>query len=218
MSDQWLVVDQDRGNKRPVDSRSEAESVKSDLEELGATVEILAPGEGENQSVSGDGVQVVDHSEDTEATETRPEPSAIKREQSPSEENERTDVAAQLPDDGPSVDTDPLVWMPEEFTDTIDGTVAINRKGFEVLAHHYEIQCRTDLVTNPVDADTQVIVKAEATDMEGDVYTAYGSASKSRGDDTGLLVEMADTRAYKRAVSRATGVGMVAVSELENEL
>jgi hypothetical protein len=74
------------------------------------------------------------------------------------------------------------------------------------------------MVTNPVDADSEVIMKAEATDDDGDTYTAYGSASTDRGDDSYLLVEMADTRAYKRAVSRATGVGMVAVEELQNDL
>lgn len=120
-----------------------------------------------------------------------------------------------LPDDGPSVDEDPLVWMPDEFTDTIDGTVAINRKGFEVLAHHYSIQCETELCESLTNKG-RVAFKATATDADGDTYTAFGSASEDRGDERGLFVEMADTRAYKRAVSRATGVGMVAVDELQS--
>ena len=203
----FIVRDTDRGNERPVDSRAEAEEIKADLEELGASVEIIPPNTGENQSASADaGVEVVEH-----ATE-----------ESPTEDNEQPQTQAtdeyELPDDGPRVDEDPLVWMPDEFTDSIDGTVAINRKGFEVLAHHYDIQCSTEMVTNPVDADSDVIMRAEATDADGDTYTAYGSASTDRGDDPYLLVEMADTRAYKRAVSRATGVGMVAVEELQNEL
>ena len=36
-----------------------------------------------------------------------------------------------LPEGGPSVDEDPLVWMPDEFTDSIDGTTAINRNRLE---------------------------------------------------------------------------------------
>lgn len=200
MSSQFIVRDTDRGNERPVDSRSKAESVKADLEDLGASVEIVPPNNTDN------GTGVVDHTAD----------------ESPTQGNERVETPAQseydLPDTGPRVDEDPLVWMPDEFTDTIDGTVAINRKGFEVLAHQYDIQCQTELVTNPVDADQEVIMKAEATDSEGDTYTAYGSASTDRGDDSYLLVEMADTRAYKRAVSRATGVGLIAVEELQNDL
>jgi hypothetical protein len=61
-------------------------------------------------------------------------------------------------------------------------------------------------------------VRAVATTEDGTNYTAHASASAERGDDTGLLLEMADTRAYKRAASRATGVGMVAVSEIKNDL
>lgn len=56
-----------------------------------------------------------------------------------------------LPDDGPSVDEDPLVWMPDEFTKVVDGTVTITRKGFEVLAHHYDIQGGTEMIVSPVD-------------------------------------------------------------------
>jgi len=55
------------------------------------------------------------------------------------------------------------------------------------------------------------------TDADGDKYSAYGEAHAS---DNGVenIVRMSDTRAYKRAVSRATGVGMIAVEEIQNEL
>jgi hypothetical protein len=137
--------------------------------------------------------------------------------ESPTENIEPDTDGYDLPDDGPSVDEDPLVWMPDEFTDTIDGTVSINRKGMEVLAHHYDIECSTD-VCEPLTTPDRVVFKATAIDAEGDTYSAFGSACEARGDDAGLLIEMADTRAYKRAISRATGVGMVAVEELQNEL
>ena len=44
-----------------------------------------------------------------------------------------------------------------------------------------------------------------------------GSAHVDWGDDSVLLLELADTRARKRALSIATGVGAVAVEELKNE-
>jgi hypothetical protein len=201
MSD-WIVKDAERGSTRPVDSRAEAEEVADELRSLGADVEIIPPGEGENQTASADG--------GPDVVETQPD-------ESPTEAIEADTDGYDLPDDGPSVDEDPLVWMPDEFTDQIDGSVAINRKGFEVLAHHYDIQCRTELVET-LTTEVSVVMKAVATDADGDEYSAFGSASKERGDDAGLLIEMADTRAYKRAISRATGVVMVAVSELQNEL
>ena len=195
---QFVVRDVDRGNERPVESRSKAEEVAEDLRGMGAEVEIIPPGEDDN-------VEVVDHTD-----ETPNEANTVKTDKPDTD-------GYDLPDDGPSVDEDPLVWMPDEFTDTIDGSVAINRKGFEVLAHHYSIQCETELCSE-LTANGRVVFKAVATDADGDTYSAFGSASDSRGDEAGLLVEMADTRAYKRAISRATGVGMVAVEELQNEL
>jgi hypothetical protein len=223
MSD-WIVRgEKSNGDvvKRDATSRSDAEETKAEAEDLGlSNVEIIPPGdaeadggavpenpgvakdEGESpeeaaERISDDGVtaEVVDHSPDAEAQ----------------------DGDYDLPDDGPSVDEDPLVWMPEEFTDTIDGTVAINRKGFEVLAHHYDISCTTDVSEALTNAE-RIVFKATATDADGDVYTAFGSAGAERGDTDRPTVEMADTRAYKRAISRATGVGMVAVEELQDSL
>jgi len=205
MSD-WIVKDAERGSTRPVDSRAEAEEVADELKSLGADVEIIPPDTGENQSASAES--------DTKVVET---PAEDPRDESPTEPIESDTGGYDLPEGGPSVDEDPLVWMPDEFTDTIDGTVSINRKGMEVLAHHFDIQCSTDVCESLTTPD-RVVFKAVATDADGDEYSAFGSASQERGDDAGLLIEMADTRAYKRAISRATGVGMVAVSELQNTL
>jgi len=194
---EFIVRDTDRANERPVESRAKAEEVAEELRGMGASVKIIPPGEEDN-------VDVVEHGE-------------TPREANTVEPDTPDTDGYDLPDDGPSVDEDPLVWMPDGFTDTIDGSVAINRKGFEVLAHHYSIQCETELCAD-LTTDSRVTFKAIATDADGDTYSAFGSASNERGDDAGLLVEMADTRAYKRAISRATGVGMVAVEELQNEL
>jgi len=123
-----------------------------------------------------------------------------------------------LPDEGPSVDEDPLVWMPDEFTDTVDGTVAINRKGFEVIAHHYGIECETEMIVSPIESNYEVVIhKATAVDADGNTHVAYGEAHSSDVPQD-VMVRMSDTRAHKRAISRASGVGMVAVEELQSEL
>lgn len=129
------------------------------------------------------------------------------------------ETAERLPNDGPSVDEDPLTWMPEEFTDVIEGTVSINRKGYEVMAHHYDISTECTCIVGPEQTDFEFCrMQATATDADGNRYTAHGSAHIDRGDDAVLLLEMADTRARKRAIAQATGVGMVAVEELQNNL
>lgn len=128
-----------------------------------------------------------------------------------------SEVAEKLPEK-PAVDEDPLTWMPAEFTDQIDGTVAINRKGYEVMAHHYGISTQSECLVGPETTDFAFCrVKATATKPDGTEYQAHGSAHVDRGDDPWLLLEMADTRARKRAVAQATGVGMAAVEELQNK-
>lgn len=47
---------------------------------------------------------------------------------------------------------------------------------------------------------------------------AWGTSHVDRGDDPWLLVEMAATRARKRALSIVTGAGAVAVEELRNDM
>lgn len=167
-------------------------------------------GERPDDLFADGGPEVVEESDPIEPAEHDNRPA-----DPPASNDDGEDYSDQLPDDGPSVDEDPLVWMPDEFTDTIDGTVAINRKGFEVLAHHYDIACETELVSQ---SNGRVVMQATAVDSDGDTYSAYGSSSEDRGDDRGLLIELADTRAYKRAISRATGVGTVAIEELQSTM
>jgi len=185
------------GTENDFDTKAEAED---GIDTHEALCEECSPGDCEIETTDAatpksDGgevdAEVVDH--------TEPEPS----------EN----FEDELPEN-PPVDTDPLDWIPAEFQDTIDGSIAINRKGFEVLAHHYNISCETDMVEF---SDETVIHKATAKTEDGTVYTAYGEAHSSE-DKPEQLVRLSDTRAFKRSVSRATGIGMVAVSELKNEL
>jgi len=198
--DKFRVVDSERGNERPCETRAEAEEKRENLISLGASpdqLEIIPPGESTGTEATDDDVA------DMPTTDTEP--------------MEATYDETQLPEK-PPVDEDPIVWMPNEFTDTIEGTTVINRKGYEVMAHHYEISTWSDCVVGPEETDfTFCRVKATASKPDGTTYTAHGSAHTDRGDDSFLLLEMADTRARKRAIAQATGVGMLAAEELMNQ-
>jgi hypothetical protein len=226
----WIVTNGD-AKTRECDSRSEAEDVKTDMAGLGIDVEIVPPtddgtttGPGTSCEECGndipgdapeDATSCEHHGSWALVTDTGTTESAQTAADAIESDNATvdSDVVEKLPDK-PPVDEDPLTWIPGEFTDTIDGSVAINRKGFEVMAHHYGIETRSKILERSAD---MVVVKATAIKDDGRKYQAHGSAAEARGDDRGLLVEMADTRARKRALSQATGVGMVAVSELMNE-
>lgn len=133
------------------------------------------------------------------------------------------EVVDESPDeeipDNPSVADDPIDWVPSHFVDEIQGVPAINRKGYAVLAEQYEIEVTREFVTYPSDTDFEY-AEAEATAVtrDGRAYSGFGSASIERDDDPTLLGELAETRAIKRSLALATGVGMTAVSELKNEL
>jgi len=193
---EFIVRDTDSGNEREFSSRSEAEDAKSDLESLGATVEI--------EQADGGSVEVVE--EDAESPTPEPEPA----------ETQATDVE-ELPEK--TVGDDPIDWVPSHFVDEIQGVPAINRKGYAVLAEQYGIEVTREFVTYPSETEFE-FAEAEATAVteDGKEYSGFGSASVARGDDAELLGELAETRAMKRATAWATGVGMTAVSELKNEL
>lgn len=227
---EWTIRDHSRGRDMHRDSRAEGEDVleefKGDLE-----LELLDPegntvaknfGDDAEQDVEPD---VVDHSEAEETTadggkvveadvvEETDEPTPEPAEPEP----ESTGSTYDLPER--SVSDDPLQWVPGDFIDSIDGTRAINRKGFAVLGHFYKIETSSEVVVSPEETDFEFCrVKAVATTKDGREYEAQGSAHVDRGDDSYLLLEMADTRAKKRALADATGVGAVAVAELKNEV
>jgi len=201
MSD-WVLRDDANGNRRTFDTRADAEDARADLLALGATpedMEIVPPTETDGSGAVEPEV-VDDEQADAQPVETPDD-------NTPDTLGER------------SVADDPIAWMPGEFVDQIDGTEAINRKGFEVLAHFYDVSVTADLQTAPEETDHEFCrVKATAETADGRTVEAFGSAHVDRGDDPWLLVEMAGTRARKRAISVATGAGAVAVSELKNEL
>lgn len=118
----------------------------------------------------------------------------------------------------PDVTEDPVSWMPEHFIDIIEGVPSVNRKGYAVLAEHFDITVRAEPITYPGESGWEYAeFRATATKPNGDEYTGYGSAHVDRGDDKGVLGELAETRAMKRSISWATGIGMVAVSEMRGD-
>jgi len=201
MSD-WVLRDDANGNRKTFGTRTDAEDAREDLLAL--------------DGVSPDDLEIVPPTETDGSGAV--EPAVVDGDGGDAQPVETPD---NTPDtlDNRSVADDPIAWMPGEFVDVIDGTEAINRKGFEVLAHFYDVDVTADLQTAPEETGHEFCrVKATAQTADGRTVEAFGSAHVDRGDDPWLLVEMAGTRARKRALSVATGAGAVAVEELKNEL
>ena len=204
---QFIVRDTDRGNERPVESRAKAEEVKQDLEELGADVEIIPPHDHHEEPVetgTDGGPDVVEAQPDESPTETvEPDTDAL-------------DAVAEK-----DIATDPLSVMPQHFVDQIQGVPTINRKGYAVLAEHFNVSVSAEPITLPSETDFEYAeFRAVATTEDGQEYSGFGSAHIERqdGDDPHLLAELAETRAMKRATAWATGVGITAYSEMSNSL
>lgn len=208
---EWIVFDPENDNARTFESRAEAEDARDDMAGLGVDVELYPPGESPGADT--------DDAPDPEPDGGNPEeaPEVVDVQPGPATAKPPEDAANDLPER--SIAEDPLNWVPGDFVDEIDGTQAINRKGFEVLAHFYDVDVYADLEVAPEETDFEYArVKARAVTADGRECESYGSAHVDRGDDHDLLLEMADTRARKRALSIATGVGAVAVAELKSEV
>ena len=203
MSD-WIVKDAERGSTRPVDSRAEAEEVADELKSLGADVEIIPPNEDNSVEPPQTDAQPVEEPPD----EAPPEP--IESDTGSLDAVAEKDIA-----------TDPLSVMPQHFVDQIQGVPTINRKGYAVLAEHFNVSVTAEPITLPSETDFEYAeFRAVATTEDGTEYSGFGSAHVDRqdGDDPHLLAELAETRAMKRATAWATGVGITAYSEMSNSL
>lgn len=194
MTEQFIVRDVDRGNEKTVDSRREAEARKQDLLKLGADedhIEIIPPND-----TATDGGQAAEANTVADAP-----------------------VDDDLPDD-PPIDQDPVNWLPSHFVDEIQGVPTVNRKGYAVIASKYGISVEAEPITLPSDTGfDHAEFKATAETPDGQQYTGFGSAHVDRGDgdDPHLLGELAETRAMKRAVAWASGVGLTAIEELQGD-
>lgn len=195
-------LDANNGSTRRFDTRAEAEATKAELEELGLAIELTR--ENGTQTVS-DGGSVESGGKNAVAVPD-------------SDDGEVADLPA-----APDVTEDPLSWMPDHFVDTIKGVPSIKRKGYAVLAEHYDISVTAEPITLPSEAGFEYATfRAVATTREGDEYSGFGSAHIERGgddpDDPMLLGELAETRAMKRATAWATGVGMTAIEEMKGSI
>jgi len=237
----WVLRDTSKGTSRELDSRSEAEDTKQDLVGIGANaedLEIIPPG-GESDSdvpgvdrcvhcdakiedgwcpdCDGDNTET-DGGSESHATTTVDDRGSASVETTTAEPEPVND-AERLPND-PDLTDDPFSWMPGDFVDTIDGTPTINRRGYAALGHKFGISAPEITVhVGPESTDHEYCrVEARVVDEDGREYVNHGSAHTDRGDDAYLLLEMATTRARKRALAGATGLGLIAVEELKNDL
>jgi len=236
MTDKWGVFDTHRDNLRLCDSRSDAQDKKNDVVALGAEpsdIEVRQPddlpvsatadswceectAETTHEVQQNGGLLCTAHDAPQPASDGGDMDAEVIDHTGESVATEPPETDAELPDE-PRVDQDPIQWLPSEFTDTIDGSVAINKKGFAVLKQHYDISVTTEWAVAPEETGHEYArCVAQAVTDDGVVSEAVGSAHVDRGDDHYLLAEMAGTRAKKRALSDATGVGMVAVEEIQN--
>ena len=228
--DQWTIADPDEELAKHVDTRAAAdERLETANEVPGVDATLFPPGEApeflqsdadglgedtetpEAQTTEADGGARV---EDTARPDAQHEPEVLDADEIPADPRGNTEET-DLPER--NVGDDPLKWLPGEFVDQIDGSPAINRKGFEVLSHFYEVDVSADLQVTPEDTGHEYARVKATAEIDGRTVEAFGSAHVDRGDDSYLLLEMADTRARKRALSIATGAGAVAVEELKNE-
>jgi hypothetical protein len=206
--DDWQVFDPDNDNVRAFDARSDAEDARDDMADFGIDVEMYPPGETPADDAAADGGTTGDPG--TPAAQAA-DPNATA--------DPQPDPVEQVPDD-PNLTDDPFAWMPGDFVDSIDGTPTINRRGYAALGRKFGISAPdVSVQVGPEETDhTYCRVKATVEDADGRTYQNHGSAGVERGDDATLLLELATTRARKRALAGATGVGLIAVEELKNEL
>jgi hypothetical protein len=153
---------------------------------------------------------------------TTPQPELSKTEQSSENPEIETEQEAEpLPESEMQLDQDPVNWMPDHFIDTIQGVPTVNRKGYCVIAERYNVSVTSEAKVRASETDFEYAeFEAVAVTEDGRQYSGFGSAHVARqdGDDPYLLNELAETRAMKRAVSWATGVGMTAIEEMQGNL
>ncbi|WP_435178051.1 hypothetical protein [Halorussus sp. AFM4] len=187
-----FTVETECGTTRQFDTRREAEEGR---ETHAALCEECGPGAVD--IVAGDGG------------------SAAERESLPA------DAAGDRPSEMPeSVRTDPLDVVPDYMIDVVDGNPTINKRGYAVIAEHFDIVVRSEPVTTAGETDHEYAeFRARAwkkADGPESAYTGHATAraSESRRGIEDNLNEMAETRAMKRATAWASGVGILAWEEM----
>ena len=218
----FSVIDHDNTNVKPAESRAKAEDKKATAEQFGSMNVEIVKGDFEDyhdyrtdhDDPSTDGgvdPDVIDHSPAADAdVDPTPEPEP---------EPPQTETAEAIDRLGESLEDDPLAILPGHMVDEIQGVPAINKRGYSMIAERYGIEVTTEILAFPWDNDAgRAVAKATARTEDGKTYTGHATASKGDGDMPEQLIELADTRAMKRAVSWASGLGIVAYEELTDEL
>ena len=217
MSNQFIVRDVERDTERPVESRSEAEEVASDLRGIvkqsggnPESIEIVPP-----KGTDG-GTKVVEDSRDESPTQTD-EPPQTQAEPIPDgQEKGLGDALAEI---GDSIESDPLDVLPGYMITHVEGKPSLNKRGVSVLAYHYDVDVlEREVVAYPHEHDYQTaVVEIMVENGDGRQFSGIGEAHVDETPKHQLL-RMAETRAYKRAVIFATGTGIVGYQELMEEL
>ena len=127
------------------------------------------------------------------------------------------ELPAEMPD---SVRTDPLDVVPEYMITEVDGQPTINKRGYAAIAHRFDIVVRSEAITTAGETDHEYAEFKATAWKKGDGpeqgYTGHATArvSEDRSGIENNLNEMAETRAMKRAVAWASGVGLLAWEEM----
>lgn len=219
-----FTVETECGTTRQFDSRREAEEGKRTHESLCdecdpddvAIVPVSEDGSGSS------GSETTDTATDEGETVTDETGSGTDG----SDAGERTDplpadAAADLPSELPeSVQTDPLDVVPGYMVDVVDGQPTINKRGYAVIANHFDIMVQSEPITTAGETDHEFAeFRARAWKKEDGPDAAYtghatARASESRSAIADNLNEMAETRAMKRATAWASGIGILAWEEM----
>ena len=120
--------------------------------------------------------------------------------------------------------SDPLDVLPDYMIDVVEGQPTINKRGYAVIAEHFGIVVQSEAITTAGETDHEYAeFKARAWKKDDGpecAYTGHATARASE-DRQGLadnLNEMAETRAMKRAVAWASGLGILAWEELAGQV
>jgi len=219
----FSVIDHGNENARSFDSRAEADDKAKGVKQMVSDPAAIEVVQGEyddysayeNQDTDDVDPEIVDHSTDggqVPSADSQSIPSSVE----PDRDTETKEAIDKL---GESLEDDPLNILPGHMQDDIQGTPAINKRGYAMIAERYGIEVTTSIESYPWDNDEgRCVAKAVAITEDGQRYTGHATACKDDGDMPEQIVELADTRAMKRAVSWASGLGIVAYEELHYSL
>jgi hypothetical protein len=196
----YTVLDHGEQNTNIFEQRAEATKKAAGIKQMVSNPTEIEVVEGEFESYSA----WLEQDEDPEEPQ---EPDVVESD---------ADAIDQL---GESLEDDPLNVLPGHMQDTIQGQPAINKRGYSMIAERFGIEATATIESYPWENEqNRCVAKAEAITEDGKEYTGHATAATEDGDMPAQLIELAETRALKRAVSWASGLGIVAYEELTNEL